>query len=209
MTDSAPLIACHECDLLQRKIALPPGEAVLCGRCGAELYRSAHKSLDTPLAFLLAAAVVLIVANTYPIVGLAIQGKGTATTLFGAAHALWNHGMLPIAALVFLTTFLVPTVELTIMGYILLSLRYGRRPAGLTQLMRILRHVNPWGMVEVFILGVIVALVKLTHYGTVIPDTAVWAFGILTLLLAATASSFDIRDIWDRVDALPQAEEDA
>ena len=62
MTDSSPLIACHECDLLQREIDLPPGEAVLCGRCGAELYRSAHKTFDKPLAFLLTAAVVLIVS---------------------------------------------------------------------------------------------------------------------------------------------------
>jgi paraquat-inducible protein A len=203
MTDSVPLIACHECDLLQREIVLPPGKVVLCCRCGAELFRSAHKSLDTPLAFLLTASVLLIVANAYPIVGLSIQGTGNATTLFGAAHALWAQGMVPIAVLVFLTTFLVPTVELAIMGYLLLSLKWGRTPAGMTQLMRILQIINPWGMVEVFILGVIVALVKLTHYGTVIPDIALWAFGGLTLLLAATASTFDIRDVWDRASALP------
>jgi paraquat-inducible protein A len=202
MTDSAPLIACHECDLLQREIALSPGEAVLCARCGAELYRSAHKNPDTLIAFLLTAAVVLIIANVYPIVGLTMQGKSNATTLFGAAHALWNQGMAPIALLVFLTTFLVPAVEVAIMGYLLLSLKYGHRPAGITLLMRILQYLNPWGMVEVFILGVIVALVKLTHYGTVIPDMSLWAFGILTLLLAATASSFDAHDVWDRVDAL-------
>ena len=208
MTDSAPLIACHECDLLQREIALPPGEVVLCVRCGAQLYRSATSTLDKPLAFLLTAAVVLIVANVYPIVGLEIQGLGNATTLFGAASALWYQGMPPIAVLVFLTTFLVPAVELAVMGYILLSLKYGRRPAGMTLLMRAMQHVNPWGMLEVFMLGVIVALVKLTHYGTIIPDMALWAFGVLTLLLAATASSFDSRDVWDRVDALPRREVD-
>ena len=208
MTYSAPLIACQECDLLQREIALPPGEVVLCVRCGAELYRSAHSTVDKPLAFLLTSAVVLIVANVYPIIGLTMQGTSSATTLFGAAHALWNQGMAPIALLVFLTTFLAPAVELTIMGYLLLSLKFGRRPAGMVPLMRILQYVKPWGMVEVFILGVIVALVKLTHHGTVIPDMALWAFAILTLLLAATASSFDIRDVWSRVDALPQMEVD-
>jgi paraquat-inducible protein A len=208
MSDSAPFIACHECDLLQREIVLPPGTAVLCSRCGAELYRSAHKNLDKTIAFLLTAVVMLIVANAYPIVGLSIQGTSNATTLFGAAHALWNQGMAPIAVLVFLTTFLVPAVELAVMGYLLLSLKFGHRPTGMTLFMRVLQHVNPWGMVEVFILGVIVALVKLTHYGTVVPDMALWAFGILTLLLAATASTFDIRDVWDRVDALPDEEDE-
>ena len=70
-----PLIACHECDLLQREIALPPGRVARCGRCGAELYRSAHKSVDHTLAFILAAAVLLIVANAYPIVGLSDPGE--------------------------------------------------------------------------------------------------------------------------------------
>jgi paraquat-inducible protein A len=150
------------------------------------------------LAFLLAAATLLVIANAYPIVGLEIQGTSNATTLFGAVHALWNQDKQPIAVLVLLTTFLVPAAELAVMGYLLLSLKLGRIPAGLTVIMRILQGVNPWGMVEVFILGVIVALVKLTHYGSIIPGLALWSFGLLTLLLAATASSFDMRDIWDR-----------
>ena len=193
-----PLIACHECDLLQREIALPPGRVARCGRCGAELYRSAHKSVDHTLAFILAAAVLLIVANAYPIVGLQIQGKHNATSLFSAVHDLWNQEMQPIALLVFLTTFMVPAVEIAVMLYLLLSLKLGRIPAGFTVIMRILQSVNPWGMVEVFILGVLVALVKLTHYGSVVPGLALWSFGILTLLLAAAASSFDVRDVWDR-----------
>jgi paraquat-inducible protein A len=111
--------------------------------------------------------------------------------------------MQPISALVFLTTFLVPAIEITVMIYLLLSLKLGRIPAGFTVIMRILQSVNPWGMVEVFILGVLVALVKLTHYGSVVPGLALWSFGILTLLLAAAASSFDVRDVWDRAYPAP------
>jgi paraquat-inducible protein A len=202
-----PVIACHECDLLQREVALPPGRVARCFRCGAELYRSAHKSVDHTLAFVLAAAMLLIVTNAYPIVGLSIQGKYNATSLYGAVHALWNQKMRSIAALVFLTTFLVPVVELAVMIYLLLPLKFGRIPAGLTVIMRILQSVNPWGMVEVFILGVLVALVKLTHYGSVIPGIALWSFGILTLLMAAAAASFDIRDVWDRAYPASHGEE--
>lgn len=208
MTDSTALIACHECDLLQRETDIPPGGTALCARCGAKLYRCAHESLDRPIAFLVTAAITLVIANVYPIVALEIQGTSNATTLFGAAQALWAQGSQPIGVLVFLTTFLVPAVELTVIGYLLISLRSGRRPVGFTCIMKLLQHVNPWGMVEVFILGVIVALVKLTHYGRVIPDMALWAFGTLTLLLAATASSFNARDIWNRVDSLPGNKEE-
>ena len=194
-----PVIACHECDLLQREIRLPPATVARCARCGAKLYRSAHKSIDHTLAFTLAAAVVFIVANAYPLVGLQIQGTRNDTTLLGAARALWNQEMFPVATLVFITTFLVPAMELAVMIHLLLALKLGRIPVGFTLIMRILQSVNPWGMIEVFMLGVLVALVKLTHFASVIPGLAFWSFGILTFLMAAAASSFDMRDVWDRV----------
>ncbi len=206
MSSSLPLIACHECDLLQREITLPPGRVARCGRCGAELYRSAHGSVDYPLAFTLAAAVLFIVANANPIVGMDIQGTRNATTLMGAVHALWNQGMLPIAALVLLTTMLVPAIELVVMMHLLLALKRGRIPAGFAAIMRILQSINPWGMVEVFMLGILVALVKLTHFASVIPGLALWAFGVLILLLAAGAASFDVRDVWERVYLIRRAE---
>jgi len=193
-----PLIACHECDLLQREITLPPGRVALCGRCGAALYRTPHKSIDHTFALALTAAVVLLLANLYPIIGLDIQGTRNDTTLISAVNALWNQEMRLVAVLVLVTTFLVPAIEIAVMLHLLLALKRGRVPAGFTVIMRILQSVNPWGMVEVFILGVIVALVKLTHFGNLIPGLALWSFGILTVLLAALASSFDSRDAWER-----------
>ncbi len=200
MNNPMPVIACHECDLLQREIALPSGGVARCGRCGAELYRSAHESIDPTLAFTLAAAVFFIVANAYPIVGLQIQGIRNETTLLGAVFALWGQGIYAVSALVFLTTMLVPAVELAAMSHLLVALKLGRTPAGFTVIMRILQTIEAWGMVEVFMLGIFVALVKLTHFASVIPGPALWCFGALTLLMAAAAATFDVRDVWDRVD---------
>ena len=109
-----------------------------------------------------------------------------------------------VAGLVFVTTFLAPAVQLAVMIHILLALKRGRMPAGFSIIMRVLQNFNPWGMVEVFIIGVIVALVKLTHYGSLIPGIALWSLGGLTLLLAATASSFNIHDVWNRVHQAPR-----
>jgi len=163
------------------------------------LYRAAHRSIDHTFAFTLTAIVLLILANVFPIIGLEIQGTRNDTTLISAVHTLWNQEMGLVAALVLMTTFLVPAVELGVMFHLLLALKLGRVPAGFTVIMRILQSVNPWGMVEVFILGVIVALVKLTHYGSIIPGLALWSFGLLTISLASVASSFDSRDVWERV----------
>ena len=193
------LIACHECDLLHREIDLPPGRTARCGRCGATLYRTAGRSIDHTLALTLTAVVVFILANVYPIIGLQIQTMRNDTSLLSAVHTLWLQEMKIVALLVFFTTFLVPLVQLGVIAHILLAIKLGRKPAGFGLIMRMLQHFNPWGMVEVFIIGVIVALVKLTHYGSLIPGIALWSLGVLTLLLAATASAFNIHDIWERV----------
>src|SRR3974390_959566 len=100
------VIACHECDLLQREILLQPGRVARCVRCGAKLYRVEYRSIDHTLALTLAAAVVFILANIFPIIGLQIQTTRNDTSLVSAVHMLWNHGMWPVAGLVFFTTFL-------------------------------------------------------------------------------------------------------
>ncbi len=204
MSSSMTLIACHECDLLQREIPLPPGRSARCVRCGARLYRVGNRSIDHTLALTLAAAIVFILANVFPIIGLQIQTTRNDTSLISAVHTLWNQGMWPVAGLVFFTTFLAPAAVLAIMIHILMALKCGRIPAGFTLIMRALQHFNPWGMVEVFIIGVMVALVKLTHYGTLIPGIALWSLGVLTLLMTATASSFNLHDIWNRVHSAPR-----
>ncbi|MGH8532099.1 MAG: paraquat-inducible protein A [Gammaproteobacteria bacterium] len=193
------LIACRDCDLLQRETALPAGGAARCGRCGAVLYRKMPESLDRTLAFTLAAGVLFLLANAFPLVGLEVQGQRNATDLLGAVRALWDQDMRMVAGLVFLTTVLIPAIELSGMIYLLLPLRLGRLPSGTGPMLRFLQAVKPWGMVEVFMLGVLVSLVKLAHLASIVPGIALWSFGGLILLLAASAASFNPHEVWARV----------
>ncbi len=194
------LVSCHECDLLQREAVLPRGGIARCRRCGAELYRSHPDSIDRTLAITLAAAMLFAIANAYPIVGLEVQGNRTAATLFGAVRALWDQGAEAVAGLVFVTTIVVPLLEMSITLLILVPMRFGGTAPATGLLLRIVQAVRPWGMVEVFILGVLVSLVKLAHQATVIPGIALWSFAGLMLLFAAAAASFDPREIWMRMD---------
>ncbi len=196
----AQLIACRYCDLLQREIPLKPGCAASCSRCGAVLYRNATDSIDRTLAYTLTAAMLFVIANIFPILTIEIQGVSSQINLIGAVHALWDQQMQSISLLVFLTTIIIPSLELITMSYLLLSIKFGLTPAGYTFLLRIMRFVEPWGMIEVFMLGVLVSLVKLTSSFKVIPGGALWSFGALTLLLAAAAASFSARDVWARLD---------
>lgn len=205
-SNDPPLIACHECDLLQREVPLAPGETALCRRCGGILYRNAPDSLNRTLAFSLAAAVMFIIANIFPIIGIELQGNRSALNLLGAVRSIWNQEMQSIALLVLVTTILIPAFELTMMIYLLLPLKLRRTPAGIAVILRVLQSIRPWGMVEVFMLGVLVALVKLTYNFSVIPGVALWSFGGLTLLLAAVAASFNARDVWAHVERQPGME---
>jgi paraquat-inducible protein A len=194
------LIACPYCDLLQREIPLNPGCTATCSRCGATLYRNATDSIDRTLAYTLAAAIVFVVANAFPIFSIEVQGDRSAITLYGAVLSLWDQQMKSISLVVLITAILMPAVEMATMTYLLLPLKYRRVPPGYAFFMRTLQYVEPWGMVEVFMLGVLVSLVKLTNTFKVIPGIAIWSFGLLTLLLAAAAASFSARDVWARLD---------
>jgi paraquat-inducible protein A len=198
--NAARLIACHECDLLQRETALASGGTARCRRCGATLYRRPPASVDRSLALTLAAMVLFVVANTFPIVGLSVNGTLVETTLFGAVRVLYDDGVWPLAGLVFATTLLMPLLDMVAVAYVLLPLRTGHIPRRPDIVLRVLRHVTPWGMIEVLILGMLVALVKLAAIAIVVPGIAMGAFGGVMLLLAAAASTFDPHDIWSRID---------
>jgi paraquat-inducible protein A len=190
------LIACPECDLLQRETALPPGGIARCGRCGAQLYRNHPDSLDRSLACTLGADVFMALANTLPIVGLKAGGDQVQTTLWGAVRALYAQDMWLVAGLVLLTTIVAPLTELAAMTYLLVPLKFNRIPRSMPQAFRALNLVRAWSLVEVFMLGMLVALVKLAHIASVIPGVALWSFGALMLLLAAARAAFDPHALW-------------
>lgn len=126
----ARLLACHECDLLQVDADLPEGGVLRCRRCHGELYRNRANSLGHALALSLGAAVLLVIANSYPIVGLSVSGSLVETTLIGAVDVLYNDGMWPIALLVFFTTVLTPALQIASMLWMLVPLQLNRVPWG-------------------------------------------------------------------------------
>ena len=193
-----PLIACRECDLLQRPTPLADHMVARCARCSAVLYQPVDENLDRPLAFTLAAAILFALANAFPMVGLEVQGQTTVATLFGTTQALYAQNMKPLAVVVFFTTILVPAVQLGAMLYVLVPLRAGRVPVLLPLAVRVLQAIRPWGMTEVFILGLLVSMVKLGGMADVVPGIGLWSFGALLFTIAAAVASFDARVIWAR-----------
>ena len=142
-----------------------------------------------------------LIANAFPIVGLHVQSQEQTTTLVGAVAVLWVDDMRFLAVLVALTTIAAPGILIGGLLYVLASLRLGRYPRGGIRIVRLIHTVEPWSMVEVFMLGVLVALVKLTHYARIELGVALWGFAGLMLLMAAVEAAFDPHELWDRLEA--------
>ena len=196
----ASLIACPHCDLLQRLPDLVPGASARCPRCDKELWRRREDSLDRTLALTIAAAVLYLVANSVPMVGLTAVGHQASTTVLGGAEQLWHDGRETVAALVFFTAVVAPALQIGFMLAIVLAARRERPPRWVGTLLRHHPTTCTWSMIEVMMLGVLVALIKIADYAKVIPGLALFALGGLIFLLAAIQSSFDPREVWDRVE---------
>lgn len=207
------LVACGECDLLQRDVPLPAGGIARCARCEAELYRSKPRSLDHTLALLLGAAVLFAFANAYPLMGLDARGIRTSATLFDTAAALYARDMPSVATLVLVTVIVAPLLQLVAMLYMLAPLRLGIVPRHLHKAYRLANLAQPWGMLEVFLLGSLVSLVKLTQVAKITFDIGIFAVGGFVVLLLAAMSAFEPRELWRRVEELgmplPAAQEAA
>lgn len=182
---------------MHRRVPLPPGGEARCTRCGAHLYRRTPPGAnERALALALTACILFVIANVYPIVGVEVQGMHNSTTLLGAVRDLWNEEAWAVAALVLFTTIAVPAIELIGLTWVLVALRQGTRSRWVVAILHFIESVKPWGMVEVFVLGVLVSLVKLAHIATVEPGVALFSFGALMVFIAAASAAFDPGAAW-------------
>lgn len=198
--DDSALIACPDCDLVQRLPRLAAGGSARCPRCDRELRRRREDSLNRTLALTLAAAVLYVVANAVPMLGLTVVGRAASTTVIGGAQQLWDDGRQVVAVLVLGTAVIAPALQIGTMLAIVLGARRARPPRWVGALLRYHPTTRIWSMIEVMLLGVLVALIKIADYATVIPGTALYALGALVFLLAGMQASFDPHAVWERVE---------
>lgn len=196
----ASLLACAHCDLLQRLPELAPGGSARCTRCDKELWRRREDSLNRTLALALAAAILYVIANSVPMLGLSAVGRQAFTTVLGGAEHLWEDGRESVAGLVLLTAVVAPALQIGFMLAIVIAARRKRPPRWVGTLLRHHPTTSTWSMIEVMLLGVLVALVKIADYATVIPGVALFVLGALVFLLAGIQASFDPREVWNRIE---------
>jgi len=191
--------ACPGCDLLQSIPVLPPGGRARCPRCGHVIAASKPDSLERTLAITVAAAITLVVANTAPLMGISAVGHHVSTTIFGGVLEMWRQGQEITALLVAFCAIIAPAAYIGLMLVILLAVRKSPAPAWVGTLMRMAELSQPWGMAEVMMLGILVALIKIGELATLVLGAGIFAVGALIVLIAAMTVSFDRHVVWTRI----------
>jgi paraquat-inducible protein A len=194
-------VACPDCDLINQVPALAPGESASCVRCDATLCRNPVNSFARGLALTFTAIILYTITCTFPFLSFGEAGIVTHSRLFSGIVGLYEEGMYFLAAAVTFTTVVVPVYMLSALCYLLLPLRLELRLPGAARVLRWMISLQPWNMVEIFMIGIIVSGVKLHSMATLEPGIGAWAFMLLIFTMAAISIVVEPRVLWERLES--------
>ncbi len=190
------LVACHECDMLFHRDDIPPGARADCTRCGGELYRNIPKSLDRSLALYISTLIFMIIANFYPFITMQTSGIEATSLVFSGGLQLYEFGMEELGMVVFLTSILFPFICVTGVIYLLVPARFGHLPPLFGPVYRAVRVFETWSLLSVFMLGTLIAIVKLQSLATVNPGLGMVGFVLMLISYSAARANFDPEVLW-------------
>lgn len=196
---SASLLSCHSCNLLSKTSGSHGHSHALCPRCGAPLHQRKTNSLTRTWALVIAAFIFYIPANVLPITVVTSLGHTQADTIMSGVIYFMLTGMWPIALVIFVASVAVPLIKLFVLSFLLISVqrKWKWRPKDRTRLYRIAEAVGRWSMVDIFVVTILVALVKLGGLATIDAGPAATYFAAVVVTTIFAAMSFDPRLIWD------------
>lgn len=191
-------LSCHVCGLLVsgKHSAAHSG---YCPRCDAALHSRKVNSMHRTWALLIAASVLYVPANVYPVLTLISFGQSTTNTIMGGVIELIRSGQIVIAIIVFVASVFVPIFKIAALLFLVLSvqLRMKARPRARTLLYRFTEFIGRWSMIDIFMISILIGLVKLQALATVTAGPGAIAFAAVVILTMFAAMSFDPRLIWD------------
>lgn len=203
--DIQAAIACHGCDLLVDVAGLRDGQSAICPRCGDTLTRYRADAYSRVLAYTTGALILLILANTHSFLSFGASGLESVMTLRQTPGALWDHGMPEMAILVGAFIIYIPAAILVMLLMLCIPLHRGQNRPWLATMAKGIFHFQNWAMVEVFIIGVIVSLVKIAAMATVELGISFWAYTGFSICFVLAVASLDRYQCWQRIESLGAA----
>lgn len=192
-------MACPDCDLIQSLPILSIGEVANCIRCNATLFKNQKNSVDRSLAFAITGLILFVIANLFPLISLKALGVVQDGTLLSTAFSLIQVERPLLGIVIFLTTIFFPALTLVGTITILVQVKTNRISSYTAPLFRFLRSTDAWGMLEIFMLAILVAVVKLGDLADVILGLSLYAFCLLILALTLLSYSLNPHDVWNKL----------
>ena len=195
----AGLVSCHSCQLLCR--APKDSSNACCPRCNDSLHRRKPASLSRTWALVIAAMLLYIPANVLPITETTSLGHTQSDTILSGVVYFMLSGSWHIALIIFVASIVVPLVKLVVLVYLLLSVQFKWlwRPKERTRIHHLTEAVGRWSMVDIYVVTVLVAMVRMDALAEVTAGPAGLYFAAVVVLTMLAADSFDPRLIWDAV----------
>lgn len=192
------LAGCHTCG----KVA--PVAMGKCPRCGSRLHLRKPDSIHRTVALMLAAAALYIPANVLPIMTIVELGNVDETTIIAGMVTFWKSGAYPIAIVIFTASILIPLLKIVALTWLCLAAsgKLNPSPGMLAKIYWFTELLGRWSMVDIFVVGILVALVQLGNYMTITVGPGALAFAAVVVLTMFAAMSFDPRLLWDRLETL-------
>ena len=198
-------IACHGCDLLVNVAELKNGESASCPRCGHFLTKLRTDAYSRVLAYTVSGLILLILANSFSFLSFAASGLESVITLRQTPGAVWEYGMPEVAIMVAAFIIVIPAVILVLLLLLCLPLERGVYRPWMVPVAKWIFLAQNWAMVEVFIIGVIVSLVKIAAMATVVLGISFWAYAGFSICFTLAVASLDRYQCWERIEQLGAA----
>jgi paraquat-inducible protein A len=193
------IIACPDCGQLAKLPGMPDRTIARCSRCGAKLFHNRPDTVDRTLALSFTSLILFIIAVFYPFLAMRIEGFVQPTKLLTGVFTLYQQDMPGLSLLVSLTAFILPLFQILGLIYIYLPIKLGWVPWKTAEVFRAIRYLRPWGMMEIYMLGILVSMIKFSKMATIVPGVASGAFMVLICVLTATLSGLNPEDIWKQL----------
>lgn len=195
------LLACPECDLLMERTSLEPGEKSCCSRCGYQLASHRQHWQRRCFALVVTALLLFIPANFLPMMKLSLLGQTRSETVWSGVTGLYQSGAQGVAIVVLLSSMVIPLLKLSCQLLVLLSLHFGiARQAGML-LFRTFHHLREWGMLEVYLIGVLVSIVKLIDIAELSPGVGLACFAALLFTQVWLELTMSADQVWEEFDS--------
>jgi paraquat-inducible protein A len=200
--ESSDFTICHECDVLMRLPNRSNTPALRCPRCSSPIKDRGSGELAGPLAAVVAGLIFFFPANFLPILRMTILGIESNLTMIGAARVMAESGMLPLAIMVLFCSVLAPFFEFSLLGMVLVQVAVGRNIMSLPMLFRFYSHLDSWAMLEVYMIGLLVSIVKLIGMASVTPGIGLLCFVGMMAAGIVSKSTLARHGVWRKIEAI-------